>query len=112
MKKYSLLLSLFAAFLLCGGVMGYIKASSVASLIMSSIFSIILFICSFFASKNKLWGLYIAAVAVVFLNVFFLIRFLKSLAIFPAGAMTLATTLVGIPLLSFLTQKIREKKYS
>ncbi len=112
MRKYSLLLSLFAAFLLCGGIMGYIKASSIASLVMSSIFAGLLFFCSYISSKGKMWGLYIASVLVVFLNIFFLIRFMKSFAIFPAGVMTVATTLFGIPLLSYLTHKIKEKKYS
>jgi uncharacterized membrane protein (UPF0136 family) len=112
MKKYSLLISLFATFILCGGIMGYIKASSIASLVMSSIFAISLFFCSYVSYKEKLWGLCVASGLIVFLNIFFLIRFIKSFALFPAGVMTVLSTLVGIPLISFVTNKIKEKQYS
>lgn len=111
MKKYSLLLSLFAAFLLAGGIMGFVKASSIASLVMSSICSFILFFCSYISSKEKIWGLYFASAMIVFLNIFFLFRFIKSFSLFPAGIMTVLSTLIGIPLLSYLTNRIKAKKY-
>ncbi len=112
MKKYSLLISLFAAFLLCGGVMGFIKASSIASLVMSLCFSIGLFLSAYVGKLGKIWGLYFAAVQIVALNIFFLVRFTKSFAVFPAGVMCVATTLIGIPLLSYLTTKAKERKYN
>ena len=108
MKKFAIPVALFAAIVLSGGFYGFIKAHSVPSLVMSSISGLILLICSYLISKEKLAALYSATFVVVILHLFFLYRFFKTFKLMPAGMLVLLSTALGAPLLSYLTKKVRE----
>lgn len=113
MKSYSIIVFLFACFLLTGGIFAFVKANSLASLYMSSSFALALMVSSYFSFfKKNIWGLFVSSMLIIFLNFFFLYRFIKTFAIFPAGLLTVLTTAIGIPLLSYLTKKINETKYN
>jgi uncharacterized membrane protein (UPF0136 family) len=111
MRKFAIPISLFAVILIIGGFMGFIKAQSLVSLIVSSVFGCILLISAVFIYKDKLPGLYTATFSILVLHLFFLYRFFKTFKLMPAGLMVLLTTLLGAPLLSYLTKKVKESVY-
>jgi uncharacterized membrane protein (UPF0136 family) len=107
MKKFTPFIVLFALLVLAGGVIGFIKSSSLISLVAAVCFAILLLVCSFGIYKEKIYALYLTTCIVLVLHGFFLIRFLKSYKLMPAGFMVLLTTSLGAPLLSYLTKKIK-----
>ncbi|MBM3191873.1 MAG: hypothetical protein FJZ63_04395 [Chlamydiae bacterium] len=109
MKKFSWPLGLFAILLLSGGFYGFVKAHSTLSLAVSSCFGILFLVCSYGVHKEKIQALYVAAGSICSLNLFFLYRFLKTFKFMPAGLFVILTTLLGIPLFSYLTNRIKEK---
>jgi uncharacterized membrane protein (UPF0136 family) len=82
-KRLPLLFSLFALTLFFGGAMGYFKAHSIISLVMSSFFgSLILAGAALLLKKNPL-GYYITFGSTLLLGVVFIIRYLKTSSTFP-----------------------------
>lgn len=104
MKKYALFLLGLAALLALGGAYAYIRFSSSPSLIVSLASAVVLTFSATLALRERLWGLLVGALTVVGLNIFFLIRLLKTHKFMPAGLFVLLTSLIGIPLLRFLTR--------
>lgn len=98
----------FGFIVLTGGVMGFVKAQSLMSMIMGGAFGILLMTCGLFVYKGSIPFFFTAAFTTIFLHLFFLYRFLKSFAIMPAGLMVLLTTAVGAPLVYFLTRHVKE----
>jgi uncharacterized membrane protein (UPF0136 family) len=76
----------YIALLMAGGLMGFLKAGSKASLIASSAFSVVLvlFALNFVPFQHHVWVL-------AFLLVFFGMRFAKSKKFMPNGMMTILT---------------------
>jgi uncharacterized membrane protein (UPF0136 family) len=111
MKIFSALIALFALILLSGGFMGYIKAGSLPSLTVSLIASTILFFSSYYIFFEKIQAFYLATFVIFSLHVFFVLRFLKTFSMMPAGLMVLLTTALGAPMFYYLTQRVKEKVY-
>lgn len=111
MKFFSYAISAFSLLVLSGGVYGFLKASSVPSLVMSLVFFILLLIGSVQVYKGNIKALYLSAITVFALHLFFLMRFLKTLKLMPAGVMVLLTASLGIPLFYYLTKKVKSKAY-
>jgi len=111
MKNFTWPIGAFAFLLIFGGFFGFIKAHSIISLIISSIFGLTLLLCALFIHKEKIPALYIATSCICFLHLFFLYRFFKTFKLMPAGMFVLLTTALGAPLLHYLTNKIKEKSY-
>ena len=89
MKQKSIVIGCYATLVLIGGVIGYVVAHSLISLIMSSIFAALLLGCSVFIWKGHLTA-YHTAMAIVFcLLAFFCYRFLLTNKLVPAGIMAL-----------------------
>ena len=91
MTTTQIVLWVYIGLMMLGGLMGFIKAGSKASLIASTVFSVIL---ALFA-LNKLpiqhhW------IVLLFLLVFFAMRFGKSKKFMPNGFMTILTLLALI----------------
>ena len=75
MKINGYLTILFAFLLLIGGLIGYFVAHSVASLVMSSIFALLLFIAAGALLNLKPWGNWLALAVCITLFGFFSYRF-------------------------------------
>jgi uncharacterized membrane protein (UPF0136 family) len=95
---------IYALIVFVGGLMGYIKAQSLISLIMGTGFAIALFICGGALWKNLSWGYYGSLVLSLILLVFFGYRYSLTMAIFPAAVMTVLSAIVLI-LLNFLPKR-------
>jgi uncharacterized membrane protein (UPF0136 family) len=100
MKWQSYIFLLYGIFLLVGGVMGYAKSHSTASLIMGSLSAALVLIGSAAMLKGNEWGYYLAMGVTTFLALFFSYRFYQSGKIFPPGVMALISLSIVIGLLA------------
>lgn len=85
----------FGLLTIAGGVMGYVKAGSTASLIAGSISGILLLVAAFLLPTHVVAGLTIALVVSLLLAGRFLPAFFRTGKIMPAGLMALLS-LLGI----------------
>lgn len=99
MKKQATFIAVYAALVLIGGLVGYLVAGSIASILMSGTFALALFACSHYMAKGN--GIaYTCASALVFcLTLFFTYRFLLSFKIAPGGIMMVLSAALFIFLL-------------
>lgn len=81
--KLSILI--FAVLVGVGGVMGFVKAQSKASLISGSVSAVILAACYLLSSSSHQLGMLLAAVVSLLLFVVFGIRFSKTKKFMPSG---------------------------
>ena len=84
---------IYIALLVAGGLMGFIKAKSKMSLIMSLVFALPLALCALGIIKSPTW---LADVLLVFLLIFFGLRYAKSKKFMPNGMMTILSALALI----------------
>ena len=91
----TLILWVYIGFLIAGGLMGFIKAGSKASLIASSLLSIPLILCAL-----GYLNLGFAKGFLAFLTIFFGLRFAKGKKFMPMGMM-LVLSLLALALLFF-----------
>jgi uncharacterized membrane protein (UPF0136 family) len=100
MKNSGYTLSIYGLLVLVGGIIGFIKANSVPSLIAGSLFGAALIACGIASFKKNAASIYIGAGLTLLLTGFFAYRFLSSLRLMPAGIMTLLS-LAALILLYF-----------
>ena len=79
----TIVLWIYIGFLVLGGLVGFLKAKSKMSLIMSLAFAIPLALCALETIQVR----YLADILIGFLLVFFGMRFIKSKKFMPAGLM-------------------------
>ncbi len=96
MKVTATIVFIFGLLIALGGLMGYVKSGSQASLISGSLFGIILIGCAYFISKGKIAAQYTALASTFLLDGIFTYRFAKTLHFFPAGFLSLASLAVLI----------------
>lgn len=87
----------YAALILAGGIVGYIKAQSKASLISGIASGVVLAIAGYVARQTPAIGLPLATVLAMVLLIVFAVRFRKTGKFIPAGlmmAISLIATLV------------------
>lgn len=94
MKKKAVVIWIYALIVLIGGLIGYLTANSLPSLLASSVAALVLFICGFFMQKEQSWAYYAASLLVGGLLAFFAYRFFLTYKIMPAGVMVLLSGLV------------------
>ena len=87
--KPNTILWIYIVLLVAGGLVGFLKAKSKASLIMSVSFAAILSLCA----AGIIFQRYVADIVLAFLLVFFAFRLSKSKKFMPAGLMVLLTVL-------------------
>jgi uncharacterized membrane protein (UPF0136 family) len=92
MQKKSVVIALYAALVLVGGIMGYIKAESMISLMAGSFTALLLFICSYLIWRGNQVAYKIATGIVTCLLAFFGYRFFGSFKFMPAGLMSIASS--------------------
>lgn len=84
-----LVIAVYGALVFAGGLMGFIKAGSLPSLIMGGISALLLFVTSYGLLNGYSWSQTAAFVIPLLLTLFFLYRFSGSYAFMPAGLMVL-----------------------
>jgi len=85
---------LYGLFTLIGGIIGYTKSRSQVSLISGCFFGVLLLSGALAALKGNPWGLTLAMIITTLLVIVFILRWLKTRKVMPAGMM------VGLGLLS------------
>ena len=93
-KNLAYFVVLYAFIILVGGLIGFLKASSVASIVMSSFFSVFLFISALAIHRLHLWGFYAAFGLSLLLMGFFAYRFFLSQQFMPSGLMMVISALM------------------
>jgi uncharacterized membrane protein (UPF0136 family) len=83
----------FGLLTIVGGVIGYVKAGSTASIIAGSISGIALIVAAFLLPGNAVSGLIIAGVGSILLAGRFIPAFVKTGKIMPAGLMAVLSAI-------------------
>jgi uncharacterized membrane protein (UPF0136 family) len=83
----------FGVLTIVGGVMGYVKAGSTASIIAGSICGILLLLAAYLLPGNPAVGLALAAVVSIALAGKFLPAFIKTGQVMPAGLMSVLSVI-------------------
>jgi uncharacterized membrane protein (UPF0136 family) len=83
----------FGLLTIVGGVMGYVKAGSTASIIAGSVSGILLLLAAFLLPGNLTVGLVLAAVVSLALAGRFVPAFIKTGSIMPAGLMSVLSVI-------------------
>lgn len=96
MKINGIATIIYSLLLFLGGMIGYYKAHSVASIAMGSIFAILLLISGIGILKNSVLAYFSAIGLSLLLTVFFSYRFYMTEKFFPAGMMALISLAVII----------------
>ncbi|MEY2490742.1 MAG: hypothetical protein QOC70_2684 [Verrucomicrobiota bacterium] len=84
---------IFGLLTIVGGVMGYVKAGSTASIIAGSISGILLLVAAFLLPGNLAIGLALAAVVSIALACRFVPAFMKTGHVMPAGLMSVLSVI-------------------
>src|SRR5438093_10438948 len=85
----------FGALTIVGGIVGYIKAGSVASIIAGSITGVLLLVAAFLLPEHHTIGLATALVVSLLLAAQFVPKFLRTGRVMPAGMMSILSV-IGI----------------
>jgi len=86
---------IFGILTVVGGVVGYIKAGSVASIIAGSITGVLLLVAAFLLPEHRAIGLATALIVSLLLAAQFVPKFLKTGRMMPAGLMSVLSV-IGI----------------
>jgi uncharacterized membrane protein (UPF0136 family) len=86
---------IFGLLTIAGGVMGYVKAGSMPSLIAGSVSGVLLLLAAFLLPGNVVAGLALGAIVSILLAGRFLPAFIKTGSFMPAGMMAILSV-VGI----------------
>lgn len=98
-QKQSYLIIVYASLLLIGGIIGFIQAGSLASILAATPCAIILFGCSYLMRQGQQMGYLMGLSLLVILLFFFIYRFFLTYHFMPAGLMILLTLGILAPLL-------------
>ena len=85
----------FGALTIVGGIVGYLKAGSVASIIAGSITGVLLLVAAFLLPEHRTIGLATALIVSLLLAAQFIPKFLRTGRVMPAGMMSILSA-IGI----------------
>ena len=85
----------FGVLTIAGGIIGYAKAGSVASIIAGLITGILLLVAAFLLPERFAAGLITALIVSIFLALYFIPKLLRTGRVMPAGIMSLLSV-IGI----------------
>ena len=85
----------FGILTIAGGIMGYIKAGSVASIIAGSVTGVLLLVAAFLLAEHRAAGLATAFIVSLLLAAQFVPKFLRTGRVMPAGIMSILSV-IGI----------------
>jgi uncharacterized membrane protein (UPF0136 family) len=83
----------FGVLTIAGGVVGYVKAGSVASIIAGSITGILLLVAAFLLPEHRAIGLATAFIISLLLAAQFAPKFLRTGRVMPAGMMSILSVI-------------------
>jgi len=83
----------FGVLTIAGGVVGYVKADSVASIIAGSITGILLLVAAFLLPEHRAIGLATAFIISLLLAAQFAPKFLRTGRVMPAGMMSILSVI-------------------
>jgi uncharacterized membrane protein (UPF0136 family) len=95
----------FGILTIAGGILGYVKAGSVASIIAGSISGVLLLLGAFVLPEHRLAGLLIVFIISLLLAVQFIPKFLRTGRVMPAGMMSILSAIGLIVALVALIKK-------
>ena len=84
---------LFGVLTIAGGIVGYVKAGSVASIIAGSITGVLLLVAAFLLMEHRGVGMATALVISLLLAVQFVPKFLQTGRVMPAGMMSILSVI-------------------
>jgi uncharacterized membrane protein (UPF0136 family) len=85
----------FGLLTIAGGIVGYVKAGSVASIIAGSITGVLLLVAAFLLPEHRAAGLATALIVSLLLAAYFVRKYLSTGAAMPAGMMSVLSV-IGI----------------
>jgi len=85
----------FGLLTIAGGVVGYVKAGSVASIIAGSITGVLLLVAAFLLPEHQGWGLGTALIVSLLLLGYFVPKYFRTGSVMPAGLMSVLSV-IGI----------------
>ena len=83
----------FGALTIAGGVVGYVKAGSVASIIAGSITGVLLLVAAFLLPEHRAMGLATAFIISLLLAAQFVPKFIRTGRVMPAGMMSILSVI-------------------
>ena len=83
----------FGALTIAGGVVGYVKAGSVASIIAGSVTGVLLLVAAFLLPEHRAMGLATAFIISLLLAAQFVPRFIRTGRVMPAGMMSILSVI-------------------
>jgi uncharacterized membrane protein (UPF0136 family) len=86
---------IFGLLTIAGGVVGYVKAGSVASIIAGSITGVLLLVAAFVMPEHRVAGLATALIVSLLLAAYFVRKYLSTGVLMPAGMMSVLS-IIGI----------------
>jgi len=110
MKTAGWILILFAIFIFIGGVMGQVKAASTLSLVMGTVFGVLLLLCGIGTLRDKLFPAYMGIVLTLLLDAFFTYRFMVTMKFMPAGMMCIISLIVLIAVALLIRKHLQNER--
>lgn len=101
---------LYGVLVLVGGIMGHVKSASTASLVMGSVFGLLLIITSFGMFRDQLFPTYMGLLLTLLLTAFFIYRYLITFTFFPAGFMSVISLGVLIAVVILVRNHLRNQR--
>jgi uncharacterized membrane protein (UPF0136 family) len=95
MEATKIYLIVFGVLTIAGGILGYVKADSVASIIAGSITGVLLLVAAFLLPEHRTIGLATAFIVSLLLAAQFIPKFLRTGRVMPAGMMSILSA-IGI----------------
>ena len=98
MAASAMIVYVYAALVIFGGIFGFLKAKSLPSLIMGGVGGLALIAAGYALGHGLAWGLPLALVLSAALLVFFGMRYSRTRAFMPGGLMAILSllTLIGV----------------
>ena len=90
----------YGVLVVLGGIIGYAKAKSVASITMGSISGILLLVCGVLKMRGMALGTYLALAISILLGFLFFFRFKGTRKFIPAGLMVVLSIISMVSLLT------------
>ena len=83
----------FGVLTIAGGVVGYVKAGSVASIVAGSIIGLLLLVAAFLLPEHRAIGLATAFIVSLLLAAQFVPKFIRTGRVMPAGMMSILSVI-------------------